>query len=95
MFPPEMLTVTIVVGVKVNYQERYSAAGRIPRTGLRREMGPTSREMAAAQLMESALEPLFEPGFASRCQVGPCCLLTRATSADMLAQHSFFYLGCR
>lgn len=55
--------------LKVNYQERFSAAGRIPRTGLRKEMGATPREMAASQMVESALEPLFEPGFASRCQV--------------------------
>ena len=33
-------------------------------------MGPTFKEMGTAQSVQSALEPLFEPGFASRCQVG-------------------------
>ncbi|CAL8469255.1 g8796 [Coccomyxa elongata] len=55
--------------LEVNYQERFSAGGRIPRTALRREMGPTFKEMGVAQLVQSALEPMFEPGFASRCQV--------------------------
>lgn len=79
--------------LKVNYQERFSAGGRIPRTALRREMGPTFKEMGVAQLVHSALEPMFEPGYASRCQVGCYCTSVassyrRATVASSISNHT-------
>lgn len=54
--------------MQVDYQERFSAAGRIPRNSQRRELGPTGREIATAQSVQCALEPLFARGFAARCQ---------------------------
>ena len=56
---------------QVDFQERFSAAGSIPRNGQRRELSATQRDMAVAQLVESSVQPLFAPGFASRVQVGP------------------------
>ena len=61
--------------------ERFSAAGSIPRNGQRRELAPTARDMAVAHMVEAAVQPLFAPGFASRCQVG------RLPDNPLLARH--------
>ena len=61
---------------QVDYQERFSASGRIPHNAQRRELAPSSREVGIAQSVQAALEPLFAKGFASRCQArrAPQCL---------------------
>ena len=53
---------------QVDYQERFSAAGRIPHNAQRRELGPSSTEIGRGQSVQCALEPLFAKGFAGRCQ---------------------------
>ena len=53
---------------QVDYQERFSATGRIPHNAQRRELAPSSREVGIAQSVQAALEPLFAKGFAARCQ---------------------------
>lgn len=67
----------------MEYQERFSAAGRIPHNAQRRELAPNSRETGTAQSVQCALEPLFAKGFAARCQACtyPLCL------ASMLSCH--------
>ncbi|CAK0784195.1 hypothetical protein CVIRNUC_007399 [Coccomyxa viridis] len=55
--------------LEVDYQERFSATGRIPHNAQRRELAPSSREVGIAQSVQAALEPLFAKGFAARCQV--------------------------
>ena len=52
----------------MDYQERFSATGRIPHNAQRRELAPSSREVGIAQSVQAALEPLFAKGFAARCQ---------------------------
>ena len=53
---------------QVDYQERFSATGRIPHNAQRRELALSSREVGIAQSVQAALEPLFAKGFAARCQ---------------------------
>lgn len=48
---------------QVDYQERLSAAGRLPTTPDRRERSTSDREVLAARLIDRALRPLFPPGF--------------------------------
>ena len=59
------------LGAQVDYQERFSAAGRIPHNAQRRELAPSSTEIGRAQSVQCALEPLFAKGFAGRCQASP------------------------
>lgn len=76
------------LGAQVDYQERFSAAGRIPHNAQRRELAPSSTEIGRAQSVQCALEPLFAKGFAGRCQASPasefsmpfasCCRQTNA-----------------
>lgn len=58
----------VILDEQVDYQERFSAAGRIPHNAQRRELGPSGTEIGRGQSVQCALEPLFAKGFAGRCQ---------------------------
>ncbi len=47
----------------VNYQEKYSAAGRIPGGFFKRERGATEKETLVSRLIDRPLRPLFPEGF--------------------------------
>ena len=47
----------------VHYQEKYSAAGRIPGGFFKRERGATEKETLTSRLIDRPLRPLFPEGF--------------------------------
>ena len=47
----------------VHYQEKYSAAGRIPGGFFKRERGATEKETLVSRLIDRPLRPLFPAGF--------------------------------
>ena len=47
----------------VNYQEKYSAAGRIPGGFFKRERGATEKETLVSRLIDRPIRPLFVSGF--------------------------------
>ncbi|MFH1016877.1 MAG: polyribonucleotide nucleotidyltransferase, partial [Pseudomonadota bacterium] len=47
----------------VDYQERYSAAGKIPGGFFKREGRPTEREILISRLCDRPLRPLFPEGY--------------------------------
>ena len=57
----------------VNYQEKFSAAGRIPGGFFKREARPTEKETLVSRLIDRPVRPLFPEGFYNEinliCQV--------------------------
>ena len=53
----------------VNYQEKYSASGRIPGGFFKREGRPTERETLLSRLIDRPLRPLFADGYLCETQV--------------------------
>lgn len=54
----------------IEYQEKMYAAGRIPGSYFRREIGrPSEREILTCRLIDRPLRPLFPKGYASETQV--------------------------
>ncbi len=53
----------------VNYQEKFSAAGRIPGGFFRREGRPTEKETLNARLIDRPIRPLFPEGFTNEVQI--------------------------
>ncbi len=54
----------------IEYQEKMYAAGRIPGSYFRREIGrPSEREVLTCRLIDRPLRPLFADGYASETQV--------------------------
>ncbi len=54
----------------IEYQERMYAAGRIPGSYFRREIGrPSEKEVLTCRLIDRPLRPLFPDGYASETQV--------------------------
>ncbi len=53
----------------VNYQEKYSASGRIPGGFFKREGRPTERETLLSRLIDRPLRPLFAEGYLCETQV--------------------------
>ena len=47
----------------VHYQEKYSAAGRIPGGFFKRERGATEKETLVSRLIDRPIRPLFPEGF--------------------------------
>jgi polyribonucleotide nucleotidyltransferase len=47
----------------VNYQEKYSSAGRIPGGFFKRERGATEKETLVSRLIDRPMRPLFPEGF--------------------------------
>jgi polyribonucleotide nucleotidyltransferase len=53
----------------VDYKQKAAAAGRIPTNFLRRELGPTEKEILTSRLIDRSLRPLFPDGFYNETQV--------------------------
>src|SRR3954452_3018502 len=53
----------------VHYQEKFSAAGRIPGGFFKRERGATEKETLTSRLIDRPLRPLFPDGFYNEVQV--------------------------
>lgn len=57
------------VPLTVDYRQKAAAAGRIPTNFLRREMGPTEKEILTARVIDRSLRPLFPKGYGSETQL--------------------------
>lgn len=55
--------------LSVDYRHKYAAAGRIPTNFVRREMGPTEKEILTSRLIDRSLRPLFPSNFCYETQV--------------------------
>src|SRR5215510_554268 len=53
----------------VHYQEKYSAAGRIPGGFFKRERGATEKETLVSRLIDRPVRPLFPEGFYNEINV--------------------------
>ena len=53
----------------VHYQEKYSAAGRIPGGFFKRERGATEHETLTSRLIDRPIRPLFPEGFYNEINV--------------------------
>lgn len=53
----------------VDYRQKAAAAGRIPTNFLRRELGPTEKEILTSRLIDRSLRPLFPDGYNCETQV--------------------------
>ncbi|EZA54837.1 Polyribonucleotide nucleotidyltransferase 1, mitochondrial [Ooceraea biroi] len=58
----------------VDYRQKAAAAGRIPTNFLRRELGPTEREILTSRVIDRSIRPLFPQGFYFDTQI-TCNLL--------------------
>ncbi|MFU7528374.1 polyribonucleotide nucleotidyltransferase [Qipengyuania sp. ASV99] len=90
-----LCAVTAAKGVKegqdffpltVHYQEKFSAAGRIPGGFFKRERGATEKETLVSRLIDRPIRPLFPEGFYNEINV-ICQVLSYdgETEADMVA----------
>ncbi len=70
----------------VHYQEKFSAAGRIPGGFFKRERGATEKETLTSRLIDRPIRPLFPEGFYNEINV-ICQVLSfdGETEADVLA----------
>ena len=57
------------VPLTVDYRQKAAAAGRIPTNFLRRELGPSEKEILTARVIDRSLRPLFPKGYSSEVQV--------------------------
>src|SRR6187397_381330 len=90
-----LCAVTAAKGVKegqdffpltVHYQEKYSAAGRIPGGFFKRERGATEKETLTSRLIDRPIRPLFPEGFYNEINVIAQVLsYDGETEADMVA----------
>ncbi|GFO35360.1 polyribonucleotide nucleotidyltransferase [Plakobranchus ocellatus] len=53
----------------VDYRQKAAAAGRIPTNHLRRELGPTEREILTSRVIDRSIRPLFPDGYFYSTQV--------------------------
>lgn len=53
----------------VDYRQKSAAAGRIPTNFLRRELGPSEKEILTSRLIDRSLRPLFLDGYNYETQV--------------------------
>ncbi|XP_065075694.1 polyribonucleotide nucleotidyltransferase 1, mitochondrial [Ochlerotatus camptorhynchus] len=53
----------------VDYRQKAAAAGRIPTNFLRRELGPSEKEILAARLVDRSIRPLFPAEYRSDTQL--------------------------
>ncbi|PSN44270.1 Polyribonucleotide nucleotidyltransferase 1 [Blattella germanica] len=53
----------------VDYRQKAAAAGRIPTNFLRRELGPSEKEILISRLIDRSLRPLFPDGYSCETQV--------------------------
>lgn len=65
----------------VDYRQKAAAAGRIPTNFLRREMGPSEKEILAARLVDRSMRPLFPAEF--RCDTQLVCNMLAIDSSNL------------
>ncbi|GFR74715.1 polyribonucleotide nucleotidyltransferase 1, mitochondrial [Elysia marginata] len=53
----------------VDYRQKAAAAGRIPTNHLRRELGPTEKEILTSRVIDRSVRPLFPDGYSHSTQV--------------------------
>lgn len=53
----------------VDYRLKSAAAGRIPTNFLRRELGPSEKEILSARLIDRSIRPMFPNGFRNETQL--------------------------
>ncbi|XP_047993948.1 polyribonucleotide nucleotidyltransferase 1, mitochondrial [Leguminivora glycinivorella] len=64
----------------VDYRQKAAAAGRIPTNFLRRELGPTEREILTSRLIDRSLRPLFPHNYFYDTQIVCNMLAVDATN---------------
>ncbi|XP_060805038.1 polyribonucleotide nucleotidyltransferase 1, mitochondrial [Amyelois transitella] len=64
----------------VDYRQKAAAAGRIPTNFLRRELGPTEREILTSRLIDRSLRPLFPQNYFYDTQIVCNMLAVDATN---------------
>lgn len=65
----------------VDYRQKSAAAGRIPTNFLRREMGPSEKEILSARLIDRSLRPLFPAQF--KCETQLVCNMLSVDPANL------------
>uniref|UniRef100_A0A6G1SI00 polyribonucleotide nucleotidyltransferase n=1 Tax=Aceria tosichella TaxID=561515 RepID=A0A6G1SI00_9ACAR len=60
---------TSFLPLTVNYKQKAAAAGRIPMTHLRRDIGITEREVLIGRMIDRSIRPSFWKGFRNETQV--------------------------
>ncbi|XP_041353446.1 polyribonucleotide nucleotidyltransferase 1, mitochondrial-like [Gigantopelta aegis] len=53
----------------IDYRQKAAAAGRIPTNYLRRELGPSEKEILTSRLIDRSLRPLFPSGYLCETQL--------------------------
>ena len=72
--------------LRVDYQEKFSSAGRTPGGFLKREGKPAEREILTSRLIDRPLRPMFADGFTHETQILSYCLsYDQEHAADVLA----------
>lgn len=70
----------------VDYRQKFAASGQIPTNFLKRELGPSEREILSARLVDRSVRPLFDHKF--RCETQLVCNMLAVDhmySPDILA----------
>jgi len=57
------------VPLLVDYRQKSAAAGRIPTNFLKRELGPSDKEILTSRLIDRSIRPLFPDGYSCETQV--------------------------
>lgn len=57
------------VPLTVDYRQRAAAAGRIPTNHLRREMGPSEKEILVGRMIDRSIRPCFPKEFTNETQI--------------------------
>lgn len=57
------------VPLTVDYRQKAAAAGRIPTNFLRRELGPSDKEILTARVIDRSIRPLFPKSFTAETQI--------------------------
>ncbi|XP_055679387.1 polyribonucleotide nucleotidyltransferase 1, mitochondrial [Lutzomyia longipalpis] len=69
------------VPLVVDYRQKSAAAGRIPMNFLRRELGPSEKEILSARLIDRSVRPLFSQDFRYETQI--VCNLLAVDNANL------------
>lgn len=65
----------------VDYRQKSAAAGRIPTNFLRRELGPSEKEILSARLIDRSLRPMFPYDY--RCETQLVCNMLAVDSMNL------------
>ena len=66
---PNANTDTDFLGLRVDYQEKFSSAGKTVSGFIKREGKPTEKEVLTSRLIDRPLRPMFEEGYFNEVQV--------------------------